>query len=631
LHVSARIPDRAIDLSLGAMLAVAPLLPTGPRYLGYPRLAYVELLVPALAFLWVAARLAGSRTARPPLPGLPLAAWLVTLAVVMGSCAYALMFHHRLDSMVFLRQLSDAVTSGALWMPMHHLADPFYPLRVALTFAEGSVVFLLVADLCRRAGDPPRRAWTALAGWVTGMAAVGGFAVFQYVTAFQLHPYWVKANPAIVRSHATLEDPNALGAYFALAIGLLAGFLRYDRSRRRWLWLGCLAIAALGLATTWSRAALGAALVAPLFTFAVGPRPATRWQAGLRTAGRAIAALLVVVLVGSAAYRMSASESRRTQPDNQVELVVRTFDPRESPDWVLRGRVAWWSAAVGMIRDHPLTGVGLGRYPRLMTEYGGGRSRENAHNLYLQMIAEAGLPGLMFTALAIALLAGLVRLRRRAGTDGARALALGGFIGCLAYLMTLLTGHSLLLPSGQILLAAALGAVFAGASPAEPVIEPRHPRAVRVAVCLVAAGALVYYPLAASARGIAPVPDAWGYSWGLHATERPADGAAFRWTTGRALLDLTVPADATALELPVSARGPNAAGEYRNVRVTLDGRTEEVVLGGGPQTIRIPLPAGRNRILVELDVSPTFVPAVEDGEGDTRVLGIQLFRPVFRE
>lgn len=631
LHVSARLPDRAIDLSLGALLAIAPLLPTGPRYLGYPRLAYVELLVPALALLWAVARLVGPRAAREPMPRLPTAAWLVTTAVVSGSCLYALMFQHRLDSPVFLRQLSDAVTGGALWRPMHHLADPFYPLRVALTFAEGCLVFVLVADLCRRAGDPLRRAWTAVAGWLAGMAAVAGFAVFQSVTAFQLHPYWVKANPAIVRSHSTLEDPNALGAYFALAIGLLAGFLRYDTPRRRWLWLGCLAVASFGLATTWSRAALGAALVAPLFTFAVGPRPDTRWQAVLRTAGRAVAAMLLVVLASSAAYRMSASESRRTQPDNQVELVVRTFDPRESPDWVLRGRVAWWSAAAAMIRDHPLTGVGLGRYPRLMTEYGGGRSRENTHNLYLQMIAEAGLPGLMFTGLAAALLAALAGLRGRADSDSARALALGGFIGGLAYLMTLLTGHSLLLPSGQILFAAAIGAVVAGALPAEPVSERRHFRSARVAVLLAAGCVLLYYPWAATVRGIAPAPEPWGYSWGLHATERPADGAAFRWTTGKVLLDLAVPVDAARLALPVSARGPNGAGEHRVVRVTLDGRTEEVVLVGGPQTIRLPLPSGRRRIIVALEIAPTFVPAIDDGGGDTRVLGIQLFQPVFLE
>jgi hypothetical protein len=266
-----------------------------------------------------------------------------------------------------------------------------------------------------------------------------------------------------------------------------------------------------------------------------------------------------------------------------------------------------------------------------MTEYGGGRSRENAHNLYLQMIAEAGLPGLMFTALAVGLLASLVRLRGRAGDDGARALALGGFVGSLAYLITQLTGHSLLLPSGQILFATLLGAVVGGALPHESTGDARRRRASRVAVILVVGCVVSFYPAAAAMRGIAPRPDAWGYAWGLHAVERPSDGARFRWTTGRALLDLAPPAAATALELAVSARGPNAAGEYRSVRVTLGERTEEVVLHGGPQSIRIPLPSGRDRILVELAVTPTFVPAAEDGGGDTRVLGIQLFQPVFIE
>jgi hypothetical protein len=87
LHASARLPDRAIDLSLAAMLAIATLLPTGPRYLGYARLSYIELLVPALALQWQSARHCGPREPREPLPALPVAAWLITLAGVAGSCA----------------------------------------------------------------------------------------------------------------------------------------------------------------------------------------------------------------------------------------------------------------------------------------------------------------------------------------------------------------------------------------------------------------------------------------------------------------------------------------------------------------------------------------------------------------
>ena len=53
-----------------------------------------------------------------------------------------------------------------------------------------------------------------------------------------------------------------------------------------------------------------------------------------------------------------------------------------------------------MFRDHPFTGVGLGRYPREMGAYGGGRTPENAHNFFLQQFAETGLlGGALFIAL----------------------------------------------------------------------------------------------------------------------------------------------------------------------------------------------------------------------------------------
>ena len=74
-------------------------------------------------------------------------------------------------------------------------------------------------------------------------------------------------------------------------------------------------------------------------------------------------------------------------------MVVKTFDPRESTGWVLRGRVPWWQAAVAMFEEYPVAGVGLGRYPRLMRGYGGGKMVENAHNFFLQLLAESGLIG----------------------------------------------------------------------------------------------------------------------------------------------------------------------------------------------------------------------------------------------
>jgi O-antigen ligase len=621
-----------IAVSLAALLAVAPLLPAGLTYAGLPPFAYVELIVPALGALWLIVRFTWRAAAVQPVP-IPLLPWHLTMAVVLGSAIFGLMADNRMGSVVFIYRLRDA--APAMFWPIDHVLDPFYSVRVALTFFEGWLVFLMVADLCRRAPDPLARASTALTGWLAGVAVVAVVAVVQYVTRFQLHPYWVKANPAIVRAHATLDDPNALGAYFALGIGVLVGLLRLGEARRRVVWSGLLAAGGVGLATTMSRAALGAAIVAPLATLAVGPRPETRRQQRLQWTARALVALVIVVVSGSMAFRMSASEQRRTQPGNEVQLVVKTFDPRESTDWVLRGRVAWWKAAAAMFREHPLTGVGLGRFARLMESYGGGRAKENTHNLFLQMLAEAGIAGLAFTGLCLTVCLAFARMVRAPGDPRRRAVALGALIGTMAFTMTLVTGHTLLLPSGQILWASLVAVTAVGAAaPAQGRRSSTWRPARRWLTAAAVSVLALWYPTAAISRGIAPPNEPWGYAWGLYPAEATLDGTGYRWTSGRALLDIAVPGGAAALQIPVAAPSPVRDGVPTTLRVTAQGTTRELTLStGGVQTIDIPVAEavarGNGRLLIDVTVSPTFVPARSQPTTDDRILGVQVLTPRF--
>ena len=60
-------------------------------------------------------------------------------------------------------------------------------------------------------------------------------------------------------------------------------------------------------------------------------------------------------------------------------------------------RLAHWQAAVNMAEDKPLLGVGLGNYEVLYDRYRLINWREplgHAHNYYLNILAEAGIPGL---------------------------------------------------------------------------------------------------------------------------------------------------------------------------------------------------------------------------------------------
>lgn len=70
----------------------------------------------------------------------------------------------------------------------------------------------------------------------------------------------------------------------------------------------------------------------------------------------------------------------------------------------LEKRFGGWEGALGMFNDHPLTGVGIGRYideyPDYASQYyaayaGGYVSMISAHNIFLNYLAETGMPGFL--------------------------------------------------------------------------------------------------------------------------------------------------------------------------------------------------------------------------------------------
>lgn len=575
--------------------------------------------MPALAVLWGFARL----TCRESAPALVRTwPWDLLVSVTTGAAIYGLMADTPVTSPVFPSRLFDAV--GDLFRPMNMETHPFYSLRVGLTFIEGWVVFRLVSGICRLAPDPAARARLTLAGWMVGMALVAVGALLQYVTEFNLHPYWVKANPALVRTNSTLDDPNALGALLALSIGLVIGYLRLgERTQRN----GAIALAALlglGLVTTMSRAAIGAVVLAPIGVLAIGPAPTSVWQRRVRTVSRTVMALFVLAVAGSMVLRAFTTEQRRTNPSGPIDMVVKTFDPRESTGWVLRGRLPWWQAGVSMYREYPGLGAGLGRYPRLMAGHGGGRIHENTHNLYLQLAAEAGTVGLSALVLfSVAFVTTLAIRVKRVVDPASRTVALGATIGTVAFLLTMLTGHTLLVPSGQIVFAAFLALTLTITADSRKAAGSLPHRVAGIAGLFVIA---FVAPAVGLTRGVAPPSGVWGHNLGLHQEERPESAPPYRWTADRAVLDLAVPDGATTLIVKVMAVNPVRSGEPTRAAIKAGATTRELTFTSDElQAIRFPLTPGSRRVTVNVSVAPTFVP----GGGDPRQLGIQLLRPAF--
>ena len=211
------------------------------------------------------------------------------------------------------------------------------------------------------------------------------------------------------RAYGTFEQPNPFGGYLNLtallaagaAIGLLADRRGLRRPVRSWAWLAfvvfCAAAAALAVVFSWSRGAwlglLAGAGVLALFSV-------RRLALGLGLATGAAVVLGGGLLLGVAAgFGPALSVADRLGGFGEEFTLgdVRGVDINDANYAVLE-RLAHWQAAVDMARDDLWTGAGFGNYAAAYPRYAlinWPDALGHAHNYYLTLLAEVGLPGLL--------------------------------------------------------------------------------------------------------------------------------------------------------------------------------------------------------------------------------------------
>ena len=239
------------------------------------------------------------------------------------------------------------------------------------------------------------------------------------------------AAAAVVLLTATLYLTFSRGALVALGGGLLLQAAVDPRRGRLLASAFVLAVpATLGVVLAsrsqdggWRLAAALAALAAVAAACAPLTRPAGRRVHVGPRAARALAIGLAVGVVAAATAVLVSS-------GGPVELVERGADafadtqptpPGDEGERVLNvsgsGRADYWRVAWEMSRAQPLHGAGAGSYEAHWL-----RDRppwyafdvRDAHNLYLETLAEVGVVGLALLAVTLALpLVGLARARRR--------------------------------------------------------------------------------------------------------------------------------------------------------------------------------------------------------------------------
>jgi putative peptidoglycan lipid II flippase len=233
-----------------------------------------------------------------------------------------------------------------------------------------------------------------------------------------------------VRAVGTFGSLDVMGMATVVGFGIVAAVVLAltRRGRARALaWVAAVAMAP-GLVCSLSRGAwlaTGAAVLLVSVTLAG------------RAAIKALALVAVAAFVALSPGPWSGSSS---SPGAVLPRLVSIGSAVSAPDQSVLDRYSLWSAAVGIWRDHPVTGIGLKQFADYRDSYAplslsaGGQAADpshpfqiepllSPHNLYLLTLCEQGLAGATcFAALLVGLpllgLAGLLRTRRAGGGAG---------------------------------------------------------------------------------------------------------------------------------------------------------------------------------------------------------------------
>lgn len=279
--------------------------------------------------------------------------------------------------------------------------------------------------------DSPRRLRTLTRTIIIFGFLLSMFGLTQSLTTDGTRVYWFRQltqstafGPFINRHH--------FAAYMELTIGLPLGLLFSGslEAHKRPLYAFVALLMAVSLIFTNSRGGMISLMAEIVFVVVIaGPRMGDRGRQTNRARGvivRVAAALAfaLILIVGAIAVGGTGVFSRFLG-------TVNAADPTN-------GRAHFWTVTLDVIRHQPIVGGGLGSFGVIYTRYDSANGLyrlEQAHNDYLQILADGGIVGGL---LGLSFLVILFRngFARRATEDKfRRGVATGALAGCLAVLV----------------------------------------------------------------------------------------------------------------------------------------------------------------------------------------------------
>lgn len=241
-----------------------------------------------------------------------------------------------------------------------------------------------------------------------------------------------------IRQHANLGDvsswakariggiagnPNTLGAFFVNYAPLLLGICIYNAHKiRSWTYMIFFLLCARGAHVTYSRGTWLAFGVGALLVIVI-----------TRSKKLIIPGILLIILVIINPSILPESITGRFKSTFTHEQTYFEQSVEEKVEKSASDRIIIWRGALNMIKKNPILGFGFGVFPYFIMDYSEIEEKRDAHNTYLRIAAEMGVPALLvFLSLLIIVFSTTLWVFRYSKDNffkGCAAGFLGGIVG----------------------------------------------------------------------------------------------------------------------------------------------------------------------------------------------------------
>lgn len=390
-----------------------------------PTVAIELLLIPMIAGVSIAQ--SAARTVVPPSRLLWPAVAFGAVALGAGILGVAIDQHGGMNA----SQVLQAIWAHVSQRYASDAAGACSTIHVAMTWVEGLALAVLIEIVSRRY---PAAASQMLRAFVVAGAAAAIFPIVRLIQISVARPEpWHAAFEFLhtLRTSPHYPDLNAAGSYYALV--LLPALWGALHARWRWMWVPTVLIVT-GLWLTGSRSAI-VGVLAGAAAISVTSRQHLRW----------LIAIVLTLAVG--AWLVTRSAGRYQAPASAAIAV----------------RIDLARIALQITARHPWFGAGLAQFPSsslryltddLVTQFPEAGKGENAHNNYLQVLAEMGIIGLACLTWAVLLPVAAAVRDSAVGKDPRLAAITGGLVALLG---SALAGHPWLTAPVWLATAMAIG------------------------------------------------------------------------------------------------------------------------------------------------------------------------------